>query len=75
MSQIPQVKASVPQGGPHFRSQSRVSPVLLADQVKSEVPSTPASGLSNLLEWLTRLRKPVYSPDHWFIIKKIKGYT
>ena len=36
---------------------------------KSEVPTTPYLGLINLLEWLTELRKAVYSLDYWFIIK------
>lgn len=31
-------------------------------------------GLINLLEWLRGLRKTVYSLDHWFITKDIKGY-
>lgn len=27
-----------------------------------------------MLEWLRGLRKTVYSLDHWFITKDIKGY-
>ena len=30
---------------------------------KSEAPITPSLGLINLLEYLTELRKPVYSID------------
>ena len=37
-----------------------------------EVPMTPSLGSINLLEWLTKLRKPVYLLDYWFIIK---GYN
>ena len=41
---------------------------------KSEVPTTSFLGSINLLEWLTELRKLVYSLDDWFITKDIKGY-
>ena len=39
---------------------------------KSEGPKTPSLGSINLLEWLTELRKPIYSLDCLFIIK---GYN
>ena len=33
---------------------------------------TPSLGLINLLEWLTELRKHLFSLDSWFIVK---GYN
>ena len=41
---------------------------------KSEIPKNPFLGLINFLEWLTKLRTPVYLPDYQFITKDIKGY-
>ena len=40
-----------------------------------EVAKTPSLGLINLLEWLTELRKPVYSQDYQFIIKEYNSGT
>lgn len=41
---------------------------------KSEVPMTPSLGSINLPQWLTELRKLVYSPNYKFITKGIKRY-
>lgn len=30
-------------------------------------------GSINLLEWVAELRKPIYSQDHWFVLKDISG--
>ena len=38
---------------------------------KSESPKTPFLGSFNLLDWLTELRKPVYSLDYQFITKEL----
>ena len=38
------------------------------------VLTTPPSGLINLLQWLTELRKTVYLLDYQFSMKDIKGY-
>ena len=35
---------------------------------------TPSLGSINLPQWLTELRKPVYSLDYKFITKDIKKY-
>ena len=47
---------------------------MLLTGYKTEVPTTPSLGLINLLEWLTELRKHIYSLDYWFIAKDTKGY-
>jgi hypothetical protein len=38
-------------------------------EYESKGPRTPSLGLINLREWLTKLRKPIYSPDNQFITK------
>jgi len=52
-----------------------LQPELLTHQCKSvgaggrRCPTTPSFRLHNVLERLTQLKKTVYSPDWWFIIK------
>lgn len=72
--QIPQVKASVPEDCPtsdiNFRS--RLLPVFLTTGSKD--PTSFSLGFINLLQQLTKLRKPVYLLDYEFVTKGIKGY-
>lgn len=49
---------------------SRLSPGLLTDPgYRLAIPITFSLCLANLWEWLSGLRGPVYSLDHWFIMK------
>ena len=43
------------------------------NRYRLEVPTTLSLGVINLLEWLTELRKPIYSLDCWFVTKDIRG--
>ena len=68
MLRVQSYKTALPCPNTHVRCQ--LSPVLLTDWLgnRSEVLMTPSLGSINLL---TELRKPIYSQDYWFIIKRI----
>ena len=47
-------------------------PVLLTPLARNQIPITPSSGFSSLLEWLIGPREIIYLLDCWFIIEKVK---
>ena len=53
---------------------SRLPPVLLINCLSNRNSYTYCLGSTNLLAWLTELRKSVLSLDYWFITKYFKGY-
>ena len=75
--QIPQAKGSVLQDHPPLQTPITSPGCYLYFRptgYKSEVSMTLSLGLTNLLEQLTEIRKPVYSIDDRFIMKDIKEY-
>lgn len=76
IASYPQVKVSVLQDCLLFQmkiASPGFLPVLLVHYT-SEFPMIPSSHLINLIECLTKLRKPVYLLSYQFITKDIKGY-
>lgn len=75
--QIPQLEGSVPQDHPPLQIPITSPGCYLCfwqTGCKSEVLTTHSLSSVNLLEQLTKPRKPIYLLDYQFITKDIKGY-
>lgn len=65
----PQVEAPSPSPSLPHASPSQAVTWVLSDQPQTRRSHDPCLGLMKSLEWLTELRKMVYSLDHQFVIK------